>query len=76
MEEKRREMASVALREGKGGIYDRTMNENISPAVMRRILNEVADLTRNQPEGVKIIDRKSTRLNSSHRNTSRMPSSA
>ena len=48
-------MASVALREGKGGIYDRTMNENISPAVMRRILNEVADLTRNQPEGVKII---------------------
>ena len=31
------------------------MNENISPAVMRRILNEVADLTRSPPEGVKII---------------------
>ena len=31
------------------------MNENISPAVMRRILNEVADLTRNPPEGVKIV---------------------
>uniref|UniRef100_A0A6U1UEC3 E2 ubiquitin-conjugating enzyme n=1 Tax=Vannella robusta TaxID=1487602 RepID=A0A6U1UEC3_9EUKA len=31
------------------------MNENIAPSVMRRILNEVADLTRNAPEGVKII---------------------
>mmetsp|Transcript_4567 Transcript_4567/g.7556 ORF Transcript_4567/g.7556 Transcript_4567/m.7556 type:complete len:198 (+) Transcript_4567:180-773(+) len=31
------------------------MNENIAPAVMRRILNEVADLTRNPPEGVKVI---------------------
>ena len=32
--------------------------------------------TSGQPEEVLMLDRKSTRLNSSHRNTSRMPSSA
>ena len=42
------------------------------------ILDAVMDVTENTPDGDEITekDRKSTRLNSSHRHTSRMPSSA
>ena len=39
-------------------------------------LNSVSTKTLTEKQRAAIIDRKSTRLNSSHRNTSRMPSSA
>ena len=45
-------------------------DKNTSTAGFRRLLREISLLLAYE------VDRKSTRLNSSHRNTSRMPSSA
>merc|ERR1712000_521301 len=36
-------------------IFTSSMNENLSPATVRKILAEIADLSRNPPEGVKLL---------------------
>ena len=58
------------------GVSERQMPKLFeSFAVVGRLTKEAAQ-TLGLPETVKVVDRKSTRLNSSHSDRSRMPSSA
>ena len=56
---------------------DLSAGRTTSVALVQAYLNRIAAIDDAGPRvNAVIIDRKSTRLNSSHRNTSRMPSSA
>ena len=52
-----------------GAVLDGAYGYNLGPVLFKPTLTEA-------PQTFRTTDRKSTRLNSSHRNTSRMPSSA
>ena len=63
----------VTLKTTSFGGYDKKAVENYIDELTAEHEKEVADLKANV---LKLSDRKSTRLNSSHRSQSRMPSSA
>ena len=55
---------------------DRPVFNNADREIMRNLFNKMADLISNNKQIYTQADRKSTRLNSSHTDISRMPSSA
>ena len=77
-------MLIVKVKEGKGGI-ERALKEYKSKAIKTRQMRELQDRKEFVKKSVRereskkkaiYVDRKSTRLNSSHITRSRMPSSA
>ena len=57
-------------------MQDKALVEKLNRVVTKRFLKFLEEEARNRPEGYDALDRKSTRLNSSHTDISRMPSSA
>ena len=67
-------LSAVPARAANSDVADAAMKGN--KAALRSLVQQKADVNVAQVDGTTALDRKSTRLNSSHVSESRMPSSA